>query len=127
MARDPLRDVAPVAVPAAATTIVLTTERLILRRFVVDDAPFIFELLNDPAWLRFIGDKGVKTLDDARNYMRKGPMAMYDRVGFGLYLTELKDGRHPDRNVWPDQARFARRRRYRFCLPPRIPGARLRP
>jgi ribosomal-protein-alanine N-acetyltransferase len=96
MARDPPPDmapeVAPAAAPAAATTIVLTTERLILRRFVVDDAPFIFELLNDPSWLRFIGDKGVKTLDDARDYIRRGPMAMYERVGFGLYLTERKEG-----------------------------------
>ena len=91
MARDPPHAVAT----AEATTIVLATERLILRRFVVDDAPFIFELLNDPAWLRFIGDKGVKTLDDARSYMRKGPMAMYERVGFGLYLTELKEGGIP--------------------------------
>jgi RimJ/RimL family protein N-acetyltransferase len=91
MARDPPLDVAP----AAATTIVLTTERLILRRFVVDDAPFIFKLLNDPSWLRFIGDKGVKTLDDARDYIRKGPVAMYERVGFGLYLTELKAGGIP--------------------------------
>ena len=74
----------------ASTSNVLETERLILRRLAVDDAPFIFELLNDPSWLRFIGDKGVKTLEDARNYILNGPMAMYERVGFGLYLTALK-------------------------------------
>ena len=69
---------------------VLETERLILRRLTVDDNAFIFELLNDPAWLRFIGDKGVRTHEDARDYIRKGPMAMYERVGFGLFLTERK-------------------------------------
>ena len=78
-----------------APHVVLETERLILRRLTVDDAPFILELLNDPSWLRFIGDKGVKTLDDARGYIRNGPMAMYERVGFGLYLAERKAGGIP--------------------------------
>lgn len=69
---------------------VLETDRLILRRLSVEDSEFILELLNDPAWLRFIGDKGVRTLDDARDYILKGPVEMYERLGFGLYLTELK-------------------------------------
>jgi RimJ/RimL family protein N-acetyltransferase len=84
----PPRDAAPGTTPIA----ILTTERLILRRFTVADAPFILELLNDPAWLEFIGDKGVRTLDDARGYLRKGPIAMYERHGFGLWLVELRDG-----------------------------------
>ncbi|MBD3886429.1 GNAT family N-acetyltransferase [Phormidium tenue FACHB-886] len=69
---------------------VLETERLILRRLTIGDSEFILELLNDPSWLRFIGDKGVRTLDDARDYILKNPVAMYERLGFGLYLTELK-------------------------------------
>lgn len=69
---------------------ILETDRLILRRLSVDDSEFILELLNDPSWLRFIGDKGVRTLDDARDYILKGPIEMYERFGFGLYLTELK-------------------------------------
>ncbi len=56
---------------------------------------FILELLNDPSWLRFIGDKGVRTLDDARDYISKSLTAMYERLGFGLYLTELKDDGTP--------------------------------
>ena len=72
--------------------IVLETERLILRRLAEDDAPFILELLNDPAFLRYIGDKGVRTLDGARDYLRSGPLASYERFGFGLYLVELADG-----------------------------------
>ena len=79
----------------ASPAIVLETARLILRRLTVDDAPFILELLNDPDWLKFIGDKGVRTLDAARDYLRKGPIAMYERHGFGLYLVELKAGLIP--------------------------------
>jgi RimJ/RimL family protein N-acetyltransferase len=69
---------------------VLETERLILRRVTVDDDEFMLELLNDPSWLRFIGDGGVRTLDAARDYILKTLVAMYERLGFGLYLTELK-------------------------------------
>ena len=74
---------------------VLETERLILRWLTADDAPFIVELLNDPGWLRFIGDRGVRTLDDARSYLLKGPVAMVERLGFGLYLTERKADGEP--------------------------------
>ncbi len=74
---------------------VLETARLRLRRFSLDDAPFILELVNDPGWLRFIGDRGVRNLDDARNYIVKGPIDMYTRLGYGLYLVEVKDGKVP--------------------------------
>lgn len=69
---------------------ILETARLQLRHIAPNDAAFILELVNEPSWLRFIGDRGVRTLEDARAYILKGPVAMYDRVGFGLYLTELK-------------------------------------
>ena len=69
---------------------VLETERLVLRRVEVEDDEFILELLNDPSWLRFIGDKGVRTLDAARDYSLNNLVAMYGRLGFGLYLAELK-------------------------------------
>lgn len=86
------------ATPAAAATSygkVMETDRLILRRLNTDDAPFILELVNDPDWLRYIGDKGVRNLDDARAYIENGPMAMYARVGFGLFRVELKAGGTP--------------------------------
>ena len=73
----------------------LETDRLLLRRLVQDDAPFILRLLNEPSWLEFIGDKGVRTLDEARGYLARGPIDMYERLGFGLYLTELRDGATP--------------------------------
>ena len=69
---------------------ILETDRLILRRLSVEDAAFILELVNDPLWLRFIGDRGVRTLDEARAYILNGPVAMYERAGFGLYLVERK-------------------------------------
>ena len=72
--------------------IVLETERLTLRRLTADNAAFILELVNEPAWLEFIGDKNVHTLDDARDYILKGPVEMYERLGFGLYLVQLKQG-----------------------------------
>lgn len=74
---------------------VLETERLILRRMAVGDAGFILKLLNEPSWLRFIGDRGVRTMEDARDYILDGPAAMYARLGFGLYLTELKEDGSP--------------------------------
>src|SRR5678815_4161900 len=74
---------------------VIETDRLILRRFTAEDAPFILELLNEPSWLRFIGDKGVRTLGDARDYIRKGPVAMYARYGFGLEVAALKESGLP--------------------------------
>lgn len=74
---------------------ILETDRLILRRFSTEDADFILELLNEPSWLRFVGDKGVRTVDDAREYILKGPVNSYERFGFGMYLTELKRGGTP--------------------------------
>ena len=68
----------------------LETERLRLRQFADSDAEFVLELLNEPSWLRFIGDRGVRTLDDARSYITNGPKAMYARHGFSLLVVERK-------------------------------------
>jgi [ribosomal protein S5]-alanine N-acetyltransferase len=70
---------------------VLETARLTLRRLSLDDAPFILRLVNEPSWLEFIGDKGVRNLDDARKYLREGPLSMYERYGFGLYMAQVKE------------------------------------
>ncbi|MEP6836021.1 MAG: GNAT family N-acetyltransferase [Gemmatimonas sp.] len=67
---------------------VTQTNRLQLRWLTLNDAPFIVELLNDPDWFRFIGDKGVRTLDDARHYISNDLMKSYHDLGFGLYLVE---------------------------------------
>lgn len=74
---------------------VLETQRLVLRQQTVDDAEFILGLLNEPSWLEFIGDRGVRTIEDAREYILKGPIEMYERLGFGFYLVELKETGDP--------------------------------
>jgi RimJ/RimL family protein N-acetyltransferase len=74
---------------------VLETERLILRLLNEDDAPFILRLVNEPSWLRYIGDKGVRSLEDARGYLRNGPLDMYARYGFGLWLVARKEDAAP--------------------------------
>ena len=75
--------------------IVLETDRLVLRRLTLNDAPFIVELLTDPAFLRYIGDRGVKDQQSARQYLLKGPIASYEKFGFGLYLVFLKESGDP--------------------------------
>lgn len=70
---------------------ILDTERLTLREMSVEDAPFMLELLNEASFLRFVGDRGVRTVEDARGYLLKGPIDSYQRFGFGMYLVELKD------------------------------------
>jgi RimJ/RimL family protein N-acetyltransferase len=69
---------------------VLETERLSLRQLAADDAAFMLELLNDPSFILNIGDRGVRTEDDARRYVLNGPAASYAKHGYGLYLVELK-------------------------------------
>lgn len=75
--------------------IIAETERLIIREFTADDAPFILELVNEPAWLTFIGDKGVRTIGDAVNYILNGPVKSYHTHGFGLWLVQLKQEKIP--------------------------------
>ncbi|MDQ5845388.1 MAG: GNAT family N-acetyltransferase [Acidobacteriota bacterium] len=70
---------------------ILETERLVLRQLNADDASFILGLLNEPSFLQYIGDKGVRNEEDAVRYIQTGPMASYERFGFGLYRVELKE------------------------------------
>jgi [ribosomal protein S5]-alanine N-acetyltransferase len=67
----------------------INTERLTIRPFCLDDAPFILRLLNEPSFIENIADKGVRDLEGARSYLREGPMASYERHGFGLWRVEL--------------------------------------
>lgn len=70
---------------------ILETERLSLRQFTPDDAPFILALLNEPSFIKNIGDRGVRSLEDAKRYIETGPVSSYERNGFGLYLVQLKE------------------------------------
>lgn len=71
---------------------IFETDRLIVREFDVDDAPMIFELVNEPGWKKYIGDRGIKTLDDARDYI-ESLVGSYTKNGFGLWAVELRDTR----------------------------------
>lgn len=68
----------------------LRTERLVLGQLDECDAEFIRGLLNEPSFLRYIGDRGVRTIDDARRYIREGPVAGYERYGHGLLRVALQ-------------------------------------
>jgi len=70
---------------------ILETLRLRLRPMRLEDAPFILELLNEPAFIQNIADKGVRTLDEARAYIQSGPQASYARHGLGLLTVELRE------------------------------------
>ena len=76
-------------------TLRIETQRLRIRTFVESDAKFIVELLNQPSFLRFIGDKKVRTIEEAQNYIQTGPLDNYQRHGFGQYLVQLKDSNKP--------------------------------
>jgi ribosomal-protein-alanine N-acetyltransferase len=73
----------------------IQTDRLTIRWFDLSDAPFILRLVNEPAWLEHIGDKGVDSVQVAENYLTTGPIAMYGRYGFGLNLVLLEENQEP--------------------------------
>lgn len=70
---------------------VLQTARLRLRTLDLADAPFVLRLVNEPSWLANIGDRGVRDIGDAKAYLRSGPLASYERHGFGLLAVERQD------------------------------------
>ena len=74
---------------------VLETERLLLARLSYDHCEFIFELVNEPTFKRFIGDKDVHSLEDANCYLREGPIGSYERFGYGLFLVTVKEDDMP--------------------------------
>ena len=74
---------------------ILETDRLSLRQMTPDDAEFILELMNDPTYIRFIGDKGVRTIADAVEYIIKTIIDSYHRNGYGLWLVVLKESKIP--------------------------------
>jgi RimJ/RimL family protein N-acetyltransferase len=89
---------------------VIETDRLVLRRVEPDDAAFMVELMNDPGWLEHIGDRGIRSVEDARTYIRDRLQALYRQFGYGLYLVDLKEPRTPIglcglvRRAWLDDA-----------------------
>jgi len=68
----------------------LDTQRLIIRKLTLEDAPFFYELVNDPDWIRFIGNRNVRTIDDAEDYLENRIFKSYQDSGFGFYAVVLK-------------------------------------
>jgi RimJ/RimL family protein N-acetyltransferase len=67
------------------------TNRLIISKFSIKDAPFFLELVNSPNWIKYIGDRHLKTVEDAKNYLKEGTLKSYKDFGFGFYKLQLKE------------------------------------
>ena len=74
---------------------ILETERTILREVIVDDAEFILDLLNQPSFIKYIGDRNVRTIDEARDYIESRFTESYKKLGFGMWAVELKETNAP--------------------------------
>lgn len=71
------------------------SERLLLRRAQREDAAFLLHLLNQPSWIRNIGDRGVRTLGDAERYIDARMLESFRTLGYGMNVVELKSTREP--------------------------------
>lgn len=76
-------------------TVVSETDRLIIRHLELSDAGFVLELLNEPSFIRNIGDRGVRSIQDAESYVQEGPLRSYASLGYGLFLATLRSTLEP--------------------------------
>jgi RimJ/RimL family protein N-acetyltransferase len=74
---------------------IFETERLKLRELTLGDTTFIVELVNSPGWLKYIGDRNIKTVEQAKAYLENGPIKSYKENKFGLWLVETKENKKP--------------------------------
>ncbi len=74
---------------------VLETERLILRQLTTGDGAFMLELMNEPGFIRFVADRGLRTTADAAQFLRDKILPSYEQFGFGFYRIELKETATP--------------------------------
>ena len=70
------------------------TERLKIEQFTIDDAPFILELFNTENWLTYIGDRHIRSIEDAENYLKNSHFKSYETLGYGFYKVLLKSENH---------------------------------
>jgi [ribosomal protein S5]-alanine N-acetyltransferase len=73
-------------------TIITKTLRFTIREMKLEDAPFIFDLLNQKSFKEKIGDRQIRSLDDATNFIQDGPMQDYKNRGFGMWVVENMQG-----------------------------------
>lgn len=67
-----------------------TTNRLIISKVTLKDAPFFVDLMNTPSWLKYIGDRNIKSVEDAKNHLKKGILKSYKESGYGFYKVTKK-------------------------------------
>ena len=70
---------------------ILETERLVLRQLTEADAAFFMKLANTPSWLKYIGDRNIKSIEASKKYLRDGSIKSYKERGFGFYMVELQE------------------------------------
>ncbi|HEY5688762.1 MAG TPA: GNAT family N-acetyltransferase [Yeosuana sp.] len=74
--------------------IIAETDRLIITELSLEDAPFFLELVNTPNWIKYIGDRNLKTVKEAEEYLLNGTLKSYAEFGFGFYkLHHKKDNK----------------------------------
>ncbi|WP_417874166.1 GNAT family N-acetyltransferase [Xanthomarina gelatinilytica] len=66
------------------------TNRLLISKLTLEDASFILELTNTPHFIKYVGNKNLKTLEDSKNYLKEGTLKSYKNFGFGFYKLQLK-------------------------------------
>lgn len=71
--------------------IITETERLLISKFTLDDAPFFMELVNSPHWIKYIGERHIKTIAEAKEAIENGHLKSYHENGFGFYKLLLKE------------------------------------
>ena len=74
---------------------ILETRRLILRQFTLADAPFLLQLMNEPGFIQYVADRGLRTTADAAAFLSNKILPSYERFGFGFYRVEVKDSGAP--------------------------------
>ena len=75
--------------------VLIETKRLRLREYTIEDAPFSYELMNSEGWLKYIGDRNIKTIPDAVAYIEKYYLPSYELNGHGAYIVILKESGKP--------------------------------
>ena len=66
------------------------TNRLFISKINLNDASQFLKLVNSPNWLKYIGDRNIKTVEEAKNYLKNGTLKSYATFGFGFYKLQLK-------------------------------------
>ena len=101
---------------------ILETSNLILRKFTIDDAAFMLRLLNEPTWIQYIGDRNVRTVEEAQHYLINGALKSYKDHGFGFYLVIHKGSAAPVGTVGFVKRPFLECPDYGFAFLPEYTG-----